>query len=68
MSDPNCTCEKRSWYGEDHDSACPVTIIEDMQTEIDALKERNKNQEEMLNQALRSLEAHAKARSNTPTS
>lgn len=22
----NCDCESRSWYGDEHDSACPVTL------------------------------------------
>jgi hypothetical protein len=24
-TDDDCTCSDRSWYGEGHDSACPVT-------------------------------------------
>lgn len=22
---PDCDCDDRSWYGDEHDSACPVT-------------------------------------------
>ena len=29
LGDGDCTCDQRSWYGEGHDSACPVTIFGD---------------------------------------
>lgn len=29
-----CTCADRSWYGNTHDSACPLTYIEDVDKAI----------------------------------
>lgn len=37
----NCTCEARGWYGDECDSACPLTIAGETLGRIDNNEEGN---------------------------
>ena len=34
-----CSCASRSWYGQDHDTACPLTYVKDAEAAIRELEE-----------------------------
>lgn len=42
--DDACTCASRSWYGDDHDTACPLTYVTEADKAIRAYH-RQANQE-----------------------
>lgn len=36
LDEDACTCDERSWRGEGHDSACPLTYLDDARAAIAA--------------------------------